>query len=846
MFRETKFINKTAQIDRATERLLLQVQKPARYIGHELNAVKKDLSKVRLRMALAFPDVYEVGMSHLGLKILYSIVNARPDLYAERAFAPWPDMEKLMRRERAPLTTLETGTPLSGLDLVGFSLQYELCATTVLQMLDLGRIPLKAEDRSLDDPIVIGGGPAAFNPLPMAPFFDAFAIGDGEEIILELADTLIRWKKGRGSRGELLGELKRLPGIFVPSLHRPGETVSRRIVPNLDAAGFPLRPVLPFCEIVHDRIGVEIARGCTRGCRFCQAGMLYRPVRERSVGMITELAGQCAASTGWEEISLLSLSSGDHSAIGRLVTEMTRKFGSDKVALSLPSLRTETLSGEIAEQIRKVRKTGFTLAPEAGTDRLRKIINKGNKEEDLERAVALAVEQGWLSLKLYFMIGLPLETDEDLDGIVALIRKASGWMRGGKITASVSTFVPKSHTPFQWEPQISIAETLRKQQYLRHHFNKAKARLKCHDPHVSFLEGVIARGDERLTRAIEVAFRNGARFDGWDDQLHFDAWLEAFRMTDIDPAHYLESRNIETSLPWSFISTGVSPEFLAEERQKAIAGEITTDCRSGECIGCGVCDFDHIRPRLTRSEPGGRHETEVTEVPVPNQEVRRFRLRYGKAAMMKFLGHQDLIRLFHRMFRRTGIKLDYSKGFHPHPKLRFSPPLALGIESIAEYLDFDVINSNLDVENIFQALLEHLPGGIQPLELTEVSLNDSPVSAKIQRVTYDVGCLNPLTADEIMRKVEEFRQSPCFEVSVLTKGKSRTRDLKEWVEELILSDRGFTMALRSGPSGSVHPLNAAAAILGLDRDEVKHMKIVKTSVLLKTSSDVKEGSIYGR
>lgn len=823
---------------RLSDEFLPLVQKPSRYIGNEINAVRKDTASVKLRIALAFPDVYEVGMSHLGLKILYSVVNARPDLYAERVFAPWPDMEDLMRQHQSPLVTLETGTPLSNLDIVGFSLQYELCATTVLQMLHLGGIPLRARDRGMADPLVIGGGPVAFNPMPLAPFFDAFVVGEGEKIILELADACIEWRKSGGTKEELLHSWKNLGGVFIPTLRQDGEVVSKRIVADLDNAAFPRAFVIPFSEIVHDRVGIEIARGCTRGCRFCQAGMLYRPVRERGPETILQLARENIAATGWEEIALLSLSSGDYSRIGHLIKRMAEETAPDMVALSLPSLRTDTFEAKMAEEIRKVRKTGFTLAPEAGTDRLRRIINKGNTEEDLEAAVSTAFDAGWKSLKLYFMVGLPFETDEDLDGIVNLVRKASKWAKGGKITASVSTFVPKSHTPFQWAGQISIEETLRRQQYIRRFFQKGRARVKFHDPKVSFLEGVLARGDIELANVIERAFQKGARLDGWDEHMKFDVWTEAFQAARIDPERYLAPRPVDAELPWHMVNSGVRTEYLVEEWEKAQSEAATSDCRFGDCGGCGVCDFDEIQPRLAFEETLSSQKSDA--VP-PVDSARRFRLRYGKTGLMRFLGHQDLIRLFHRAFRRAGLRLDYSKGFHPHPRLRFSPPLALGIESVAEYLDFDLAHCPHRVDEICQGLAQALPEGLKPLKLDEISLSDPSICGKIRQFNYQITALNSLSSDAIRAKVREFESSPAVELTRKRGGKTDTRDLKQWVERLDASDGRLEMSIAAGPSGSVHPLDALGAILGLGRDKIRSMKILKTSALFDIPSSHDQG-----
>ncbi len=815
--------------------ILARVEKPARYVGTEVNEVKKDAATVKLHMALAFPDVYEVGMSHLGLKILYSVVNARRELYAERVFAPWPDMETLLRQEGRSLRTLETGTPLGGLDLIGFSLQYELCATNVLQMLELGRIPLEARHRTRKHPLIIGGGPGTLNPTPLSRFFDAFVIGDGEEVILDLAASHIRWKDTEGSREDLLDAWMRIPGVYVPTCHKEGDRISRRIVADLDRAPFPERPVVPFCDTVHDRIGLEIARGCTRGCRFCQAGMIYRPVRERQPQTIMDLAHSSVSATGWEEIALLSLSSGDYSCIGELIKRITRDFAGDKVALSLPSLRTDSFDSDMAEQIRKVRKTGFTLAPEAGTERLRRIINKGNTEEDLERAVTTAFDRGWRSVKLYFMIGLPLETDEDLDGIVGLVRRAARWSKGGRITASVSTFVPKSHTPFQWSEQISIEETTRRQRYIGRYFQKGRTRIKFHDPRVSFLEGVIARGDERLGGVIESAYRRGARFDGWDEHLDLDVWSDAFAEHGINPEDYLNARDLEDELPWDFIESGVTKDFLLREWAKAVAVEMTADCRNSACAGCGVCNFEEVLPRLASPSGLELDRSAGTDSEEAHLSVRRFRLRYAKLGPMRFLGHHDVTRVFHRAFRRTRLRLDYSRGFHPHPRMRFSPPLGLGIESLAEYVDFDLVDCALMCSDIMEALRNALPPGMQPLEIAERSLNEDLVSGTLSRVTYELMFSDSISRGDLIEKVRLFESSHTFEITKVHKGKSKTRDLREWVCRLDLDESILRMEFRSGPSGSVHPYDAISAILGISRDLVKTMRLVKTSVGFEVS-----------
>ncbi len=819
---------------------LLRVQKPSRYLGGEINSVTKDLSKVELRIALCFPDVYEVGMSHLGLKILYSVINSRPELYAERVFAPWADMEELLRQSGDRLRTLETATPLSEIDLVGFSLQYELCATAILQMMELGGIPLKSEERRPGDPFVIAGGPLMFNPAPFAPFFDACVVGDGEEVILEIAEAHIGWRsQGTGRREELLEAWKKIPGVYVPSLHAAGAAVKKRIAADLDSAPFPTSLVVPFCETVHDRIGIEVTRGCSRGCRFCQAGMLYRPVRERSPQTLLKIAREAISQTGWEELALLSLSTGDYSCLGPLVKALIDEFKASRTSVSLPSLRTDTFDAEIVDYIRKVRQTGLTLAPEAGTDRLRRIINKGNTEEDLENAVRSAFVAGQKKLKLYFMIGLPFETDEDLDGLIGLIFRSARWAKGGAITASVSTFVPKAHTPFQWAEQMSLDETARRQSYIRRYFQKGRARVKFHNSRMSLVEGIIARGDSRVSEVILNVFRQGARLDAWEENFDFDRWMKACEDLNVSLEDFIGPRATDSTLPWGFIDTGFHPDFLKEEWAKAVREEATPDCRSAGCTGCGVCDFETIEPKFAASVP---LEGSVGQSKPLSEAIRRFRLQYSKLGKMSLLGHHDIVRVFQRAFKRADLNLDYSKGFHPHPKLRFSPPTAVGIESVAELLDFDLMDSPLDENEIIERLKAQLPNGLDPVILQEITLQDQHISSKIKGVTYEIRNGADGLVFNFLDKLTAFKLASTYEITKIKKGKTKTRDLKQSILDLTENDDGFLMTLDTDVNNSVHPLEALAAILGISREDARELNVTKKSILF----DRAEGSCHGQ
>ena len=602
------------------ESLLMSVQKPARYMGGEFNSIMKNPEDVDVRFAFLFPDTYEVGMSHLGMKILYHTINRRDDAWCERVFSPWVDMADLMRENDIPLFSLESRTPIRDFDLLGVTLQYEMSYTNILDALDLAGIPLRAADRT-DGPFVIVGGPCAFNPEPLAPFVDLVAIGDGEDETHQVIDCYKAWKASGAPREEFLRAAAQIRGVYVPSLYdvnynedgtvasiRPKEgsgapeVVRKAMVANLTAADYPEKLIVPFGEVVHNRIMLEIFRGCTRGCRFCQAGMIYRPVRERSMDRLMEMAEKLVAATGYDEISLMSLSSGDYSCLPELAHSMVEKFAQKRVRISLPSQRIDNVLTDTLRETQKVKKTGLTLAPEAGTQRLRDVINKGVTEDDLMRAVTDAFEQGWSSVKLYFMIGLPTETDEDVLGIADLAQKVRRCYfavpkerraPGLRITVSASVFVPKNFTPFQWSAQLDYDTVVRRQQLLKNALRDVKGvDFKYHAPDVSYIEAVFARGDRRLADALERAYRLGCRMDGWSDQFRYDLWLQAIRECGLDPDFYAcRERALDEVLPWDHLDAGVTKVFLKREWEKAQRGETTHDCRKG-CVGCGVNRYE--------------------------------------------------------------------------------------------------------------------------------------------------------------------------------------------------------------------------------------------------------------
>ena len=603
------------ELNEKLEKILEKVQKAPRYTGGEMNTAVKPWNECPLHFGFCFPDTYEVGMSHLGMKILYGLINRESWSLCERFFMPWTDMIALMEEEELPLLSMESRHPLREFDVVGFTLQYEMSFSNILAMLRMGGVPVESKDRGENDPIVVAGGPCAFNPEPLADFIDAFMIGDGEDVMTELNRVILERKEKKLSRESCLKNLAKLEGVYVPSLydvvyHEDGtiasvtpncpeapEKIRKRVVVDLNNTYFPEELPVPYTEVIFDRIMLEIMRGCTRGCRFCQAGILYRPVRERSMEKLIDLAEKLQSSTGYEEISLSSLSSGDYSCLPELIRALMKRLKEQRVSISLPSLRIDSVLKESLEETQQVKKTSLTFAPEAGTQRMRDVINKGVTEEDLLGKVRDAFEGGWSSVKLYFMSGLPTETTEDLDGIADLARKViaeyfnvpkTQRAKGLRVTVSVSVFVPKPFTPFQWAAQDTVETVIGKQEHLKEVLNIKGVTFHWHEPYVSYLEACFARGDRRMGAVLKRAWEKGCILDGWNETFRFDTWMEAFRECGLDPAFYANrERPKEEILPWDHIDSGVTKAFLWREKEKSERAETTRDCRKG-CNGCGL------------------------------------------------------------------------------------------------------------------------------------------------------------------------------------------------------------------------------------------------------------------
>lgn len=773
------------------QHLLPLVDKPARYLDHELNACRKDFSAYPVRFAFAFPEVYELGVSHLGLKILYSIVNKLDYAMADRAYLPWLDLSGMMREEKLPLFGWETRVQLKDFDVLGITLQSELTYSNVLELIDLSGLELRRENRTANDPIVLVGGPCASNPLPLSPFIDAFFIGEAEEGIIQIAE-IMRDTQDKESR------LKRLSGLdscYVPGFNDGHEITCRKFTAFSESTAMHHPQLLSWQLATHNRYVAEIMRGCSRGCRFCHAGYFYRPVRERNPEHILKELLQEVQASGWDEAGLVSLSSADYTCIQELLISLLSAIDTDKTHISLPSLRVDSLSDELVTVMQKLGREGLTLAPEAGSERLRRVINKNLSETDILKGVEIAIRLGWQRIKLYFMLGLPTEDDPDIEAIIELISKINTLGKGKlQIGVTLSPFVPKPFTPFQWAPMLDATVLLNRAYRIKNAFGKTRnIRIKYHTIESSLLEAVLSRGDEKLGRAIEAAWKDGARFDAWNECFSFNIWQKAFETAQISYLSYLQARSEDQALPWDFVHIGVSDRFLREEWQKARSAEETEDCRYN-CSVCGVCgqevqtDLASIKGFETSLPP-------ITESkqPLSTQDLQhqfRYRIYYQKLGYLRFISHLDWMRMLFRRIAVLNLKTVFTQGFSPHPKVSLSPPLPVGVEGLQEFFDISFLVQYSPQEIIAAFQKTQIPDFV--LLSCEALLKKGALPLT-ERISIDIPAAR---LEEAKSLVARFFTLETLPYTKSTETRNKTYDLRQLILDMELMDSKLIITKR--------------------------------------------------
>jgi radical SAM family uncharacterized protein/radical SAM-linked protein len=787
------------------------VEKPLRYVGNELNIIRKDLSRVTLHGVFCFPDLYDIGMSHLGLQILYHIVNREPSWALSRCFHPWADMEAKMRELHTPLYSLEYTTPVRDADWIGFSVQYELHGTNLLNMLDLAGIPLVQRDRGPGDPLVIAGGPCMGNPEPFADFVDACVIGDGEETVVSLCQVMEQKKQVHAGRDETLAAFANINGVYVPSLFTVKKrgmffVADRGDAPPVRAAkvaalldkNYPEAPLVPIIDVVHHRLAVEVMRGCTRGCRFCSAGTYYRPVRERDPGELHRRIEREITATGWRDVGLLSLSTADSSCFAALLNAAESLKRHYHVAFSLPSTRVDALAPEQFDLLASVSPvSSLTIAPEAGSDRLRRVINKEFSDEAIFAAIQTLLDRGVQTIKLYFMTGLPTETEGDISAIIEMVRKISGMARAAShrrtINVSLSPFSPKPQTPFQWEAMDSLESLDRKNTMIKKGLGHLKnVRVSYRNVHMALLETVIARGDRAVGMLIRKAWERGARFDGWDDLFVFNRWSQAAQEISMDITPYTGAIPPDQYLPWSIVNTGVSQQFLEQERSRSRSEEVTADCRHGDCGCCGVCTGAQKKITappviITALKPSGSNPMRsIAGGPLQERTAYRYRFTYSKGAAVRFLGHLDMAAVFLRALTGAGFALHYSQGYEPRPQVSFGPPLPFGVMGDAEAFDATAAAPITGDPLRVNAML---PPDLRVVSVNRIDGKCPSLTSSIKGGRYRFIPVGAMEAITVRKAINDVLEATTLPVTISKNGGTRIKDIRPLIQELRLNNQ---------------------------------------------------------